>query len=131
MKRRSDKIPTRGKYNIFGISIDPQDNQLFDFFKHYNLDCVFFDYRDYPPSDEQLKKWAEYLDEEFPINFRNTLYKKSEKRFNSLTLAQKYDWLREHYHVLERPIIENFDGEVLSIGGRPERVFEKVTRDEN
>ncbi len=36
------------------------------------------------------------------------------------------EWLRKHYHVLERPIIEDENFEVLIIGARPERILKEL-----
>jgi arsenate reductase-like glutaredoxin family protein len=112
--------------NIHSVGNDIEAVKLLQTLKDFEVPHAFYDYRDHPPTDEQLKKWAEYLNQDFPVNGRNTLWKKSERMFERLTLEQKFDWLRKHYQVLERPIIEDENHEILIMGARPERILKEL-----
>ncbi len=117
----------RAEFNIFGIKNDPVAIALIELLDHHNIDYKFFDYRDFPPSDEQLKRFADFDESDYPINLRSNLYKKNEKKFIQLTESARYNWLREHYHVLHRPIVENREEVVLAVGGRAERILKEMT----
>jgi arsenate reductase-like glutaredoxin family protein len=121
MKKEIKEI-VRATFNIYGIKNDPIAFRLIETLDFNQLDYIFFDLRDFPPTDEQIAKWAEYLEEEYPINTKSTLFKKNEKRFLKLSLIERLDWLRLHYHVIERPIVEDKEGQVITIGGRPETI---------
>lgn len=114
------------KYSIYGIKIDTPIIKLMEILDKFEIPYEFFDFRDFPPEEEQLRKWGDFQQEEWPINGRSTLFKKKERIFLKLTKNEKVLWLQKHYHVLERPIIENDQGEVLSIGGRQERIAKVV-----
>ena len=123
MPKNSPTIPIeRGEFNVYSIRNDSSAIRLIEILDEFGIDYKFFDYRDFPPSDEQLKKIADFDGSEYPVNPRNSLFKKSWKVFNKLTEEERFDWFREHYHVLHRPVIENREGEILSIDGRPERI---------
>lgn len=113
-------------YKIYGIRNCDQNIKLLDILEEAEVEFEFFDFRDYPPSAEQLQLWGEFEGDDFPINYRSSLFKKNKKKFDKLSDADKVAWLQEHYHCLTRPIIEDGQGDILSIGGRPERLAVKV-----
>lgn len=127
-KKDKEIIIERKTFNIYGIKNDPTSHNLIELLDHHELDYIFFDMRDFPPTDDQLRRWADFEGEEYPINGRNTIFKKKERFFLQLDEAARRDWLREHYHVISRPIVELKDEEVISIGGRPERVFKTIAQ---
>jgi arsenate reductase-like glutaredoxin family protein len=112
--------------NIFGIGNDPEMVKLLEVLNDFEVPHTFFDYRDHPPTDEQLKKWADYMNQDFPNNGRSTLFKKSERLFLKLTTMEQNDWLRKHYQVIERPIVEDENFEILIVGARPERILKEL-----
>ncbi len=109
--------------HVYGIKNDIEMEKLLQVFADFEVPHTFYDYRDYPPTDEQLAKWAEHMGQEFPVNGRSTLWKKSERMFLRLDATGRMEWLRKHYHVLERPIIEDQDFNVVAMGSRPERIL--------
>jgi arsenate reductase len=114
------------KYLIYGMKNDDQITKLLDVLEQCEIEFDFFDYRETPPTNEQLIKWAEFEGEDLPINTRSTFFKKNTKEFNKLTEIQKFDWLRKNHLLIHRPIIEDEEGNVLSVGGRPERIAKTV-----
>ena len=82
LKRTQDIPLVRAEFNIFGIKNDPQATTLIELFDYHAIEYKFFDFRDFPPTDEQLQRFADFLDEEYPLNQRSNLYKKNEKKFN-------------------------------------------------
>ena len=125
--KKKELILEKKEYNIFSVKNDPISDRLVEIFEFHSVDFAFFDFRDFPPTDEQMKAWAEFESDDYPINYRNTLFKKNERWFKKAEEGKKYDWLREHYHVLNRPVVEDRDGKVLTIGGRPERILRNIT----
>ena len=125
-KHHNDEIDLNN-FKMFGVAFDPICDRLRELFKTFEVPFHFSDMRLVPPSDEHLKRWAEFLGDEYPINLRSTLFKKSEKRFYQLEHRLRLEWLREHYHVIQRPIIETANGEVFMIGGRPETILKALT----
>lgn len=113
-------------YIIWGVGNDDQLVKLKAILEEFEVDFEFRDFRDYPPSVDDLLKWGEHEGEEFPLNPRSTFVKKNRKNFDKLTTAKKAEWLARNYQAISRPIIEDGDGEVLSIGGRPERLLKTV-----
>lgn len=113
-------------FKIFGVKNDELITKLIEILDFHEVEYEFLDFRDCPPSDEQLYKWGEFEGVELPTNPRNSLFKRNKKKFDLLENPKKADWIRQNYHVIIRPIIENDAGEVLSIGGRPERLAKTV-----
>lgn len=117
----------RDVFKIYGVKNDDQIQKLLDFLTLAEVPFEFLDFRDNPPTDEQLISWAEYENMDYILNTKSRSFKEGEKKFNSLkTDKEKFDWIRKNYHLIIRPIIENEAGEILSIGGRPERVAKVV-----
>jgi len=112
--------------HVWGLKHEDQMDKLLQVFADYDVPHTFHDYRDDQPTDEQFQKWAEYLNQDFPVNLRSTLWKKSERMFLRLTHSERMEWLRKHYHVLERPIVEDENFEVLMTGARPERILKEL-----
>ncbi|EQC50516.1 ArsC/Spx/MgsR family protein [Bacteriovorax sp. DB6_IX] len=116
-------------YKIYGIRNCEQNEKLLEILDEAEVEYEFFDFRDYPPSEEQLEQWGEFEGEEYPINYRSSLFKKNKKKFDKLSDQQKVVWLQQHYHCLLRPVIiqESEDSqEILAVGGRPERLAQKA-----
>jgi arsenate reductase-like glutaredoxin family protein len=113
-------------YKIYGVKNDAEIEKLLEILELHEVSFEFLDFRDFPPTNEQLLKWGEFDGTEFPINERSTFVKKNRKIFNGLTANEKFEWLRKHHQILIRPIIENEAEEVISIGGRPERLMKVV-----
>ena len=111
---------------IYSIGNDPEAVKLRQTLEEFEVPHTFFDYRDHPPTDEQLVKWADYMNQDFPVNTRSTLWKKSERMFRKLTPPLQMEWLRKHYQVLERPIVEDENFEILLMGTRPERILKEL-----
>jgi len=114
------------KYYIYGVRNCEQNDKLIEILDEVEIEYEFFDFRDFPPTAEQLKDWGEFEEEDFPINFRSNLFKKNKKKFDKMDEEKKILWLQEHYHCLNRPIITTEQGEILSVGGRPERIAKTV-----
>ncbi|MFZ4713227.1 MAG: hypothetical protein ACOYL6_05935 [Bacteriovoracaceae bacterium] len=113
-------------FKIYGVKNDPEMEKLLEILDLNACPHEFYDFRDFPPTDEQLLKWGEFDGTEFPINERSTFVKKNRKQFAALEQKDKFEWLRKHHVILIRPIIENQEGEVLSTGGRPERLLKVI-----
>ena len=113
-------------YNIYGIRNCEQNEKLLDILEEAEVEFEFFDFRDFPPTEEQLREWGEFESDDFPINYRSSLFKKNKKKFDKMNDGDKVVWLQQHYHCLIRPIITNDQGDILSIGGRPERLAKTV-----
>lgn len=114
------------QFQIYSVKNDPETQKLLDILDQCEVPYVFRDFRDYPPQSDQIEKWAEYEGSQYPINLRSTFFKKNKKNFDRLSDSQKKDWLSKNYIALLRPIIEDDNGTVLSIGGRPERLAKIV-----
>ena len=112
--------------HIYSIKNDPDTAKLLQVMEEHEVPLTFYDHRDHPPEDEQLKKWAEFMGQDFAVDGRSTLWKKSERMFLRLDEAGRMEWLRKHYHVLKRPILEDENHEILVIGGRPERILKDL-----
>jgi arsenate reductase-like glutaredoxin family protein len=112
--------------NVYSVGNDIEAVKLRQVLEDFEVPHTFFDFRDHPPTDEQLTRWAEYLNQDFPVNTRSTLWKKSERMFMRLDPLEQMEWLRKHYQVLERPIIEDENFEILITGARPERILKEL-----
>jgi len=113
-------------YKIYGVKNDEQIAKLLEILEDCEIEFDFFDYRDCPPTNEQIINWAEFEGDDFPINLRSTFFKKNKKHFVKLSHDDKCSWLRKNYICLLRPVIENEENEILSIGGRPEKLASKI-----
>ncbi len=114
------------KFIIFGIQNDELNQKLLGILEDAEVNFEFRDYRNFPPTPQQLSRWAEFEGEDFPINGRSSFFKKNKKHFIKLDDAEKYQWLSKNYHAILKPIIEDDSENVLSIGGRPERLAVQV-----
>lgn len=114
------------QYKIYAVKNDDGIQKLLDILTEFETSFEFFDFKEFPPTDEQLKKWAAFEGVEYPINERSTFVKKNRKNFQKLTELEKYEWLRKNNHIILRPVIEDENDDVLSIGGRPERLLKVV-----
>lgn len=112
--------------HIWALKHEDQMDKLIQVFNDFEVPFTFHDYRDDQPEDDRLMRWAEYLQQDYPVNGRSTLWKKSERMFMRLEPAERMNWLRKHYHVLERPIVEDENFEVLMTGARPERILKEL-----
>jgi arsenate reductase-like glutaredoxin family protein len=112
--------------HIWALKHEDQMDKLIQVFSDFEVPYTFHDYRDDQPEDDRLMRWAEYLQQDYPVNGRSTLWKKSERMFMRLEPAERMNWLRKHYHVLERPIVEDENFEVLMTGARPERILKEL-----
>jgi arsenate reductase-like glutaredoxin family protein len=112
--------------HIWALKHEDQMDKLIQVFTDFEVPFTFHDYRDDQPEDDRLMRWAEYLQQDYPVNGRSTLWKKSERMFMRLEPAERMNWLRKHYHVLERPIVEDENFEVLLTGARPERILKEL-----
>jgi arsenate reductase-like glutaredoxin family protein len=112
--------------HIYSVKNDPDTAKLLEVLESFEVPLTFYDHRDHPPEDGKLKAWAEEMGQDYPVRGRSTLWKKSERMFLRLEEADRYEWLRKHYHVLERPIIEDENGAILAMGGRPERLLKDL-----
>ena len=113
-------------YRIYGSDYDVLCTRLGEILKMADIPHTIVDLQDWPPSDEQILKWGEFEGEEYPINGRSTPFKKFERQFKRLDKEAQLEWLRKNAHVFTRPIIEDENGVVLAIGGRPERLAKSV-----
>lgn len=113
-------------YKIYGMKNDDQITKLLEVLDMCEISYDFFDFREFPPTNEQFLKWAEFEGEDLPINTRSTFFKKNQKEYSKLSEIQRFDWLRKNHLLIHRPIIEDEDGTVLSVGGRPERIAKVV-----
>lgn len=114
-------------YKIYGAKNDEAITlRLLEILDTYEVPYEFFDFKEFPPTDEQLLKWAEHEGMELPINERSTFFKNNKRHFVKMTDTEKRDWLRKNNHLIIRPIIENEEEEILMMGGRPERIVKVV-----
>lgn len=113
-------------HRIYGSAYDPNCTRLCEILTMAEIPHTLVDLKEWPPTDEQILRWGEFAGEDYPINRRSTPFKKFERQFLRLDKAGQLEWLRKNSHVLERPIVEDENAEVLSIGGRPERVAKQV-----
>lgn len=113
-------------HRIYGSQYDPNCTRLCEILTMAEIPHTLVDLKEWPPTDEQILKWGEFAGEDYPINGRSTPFKKYERQFQRLERPAQLEWLRKNSHVLERPIVEDEEGQVLSIGGRPERVAKSV-----
>ena len=113
-------------YTIYGSDYDPNCTRLVELLEAVEIEHTLVDLKKWPPTDEQIIKWGEFQGEEYAINGRSTPFKKIERVFKKWTKQEQMNWIRLNPHVLERPIIEDPEGVVLSMGGRPERVAKNV-----
>ncbi len=95
------------QYKIYAVKNDDGIQKLLDILTEYETDFEFFDFKEFPPTDEQLKKWGAFEGTDYPINERSTAVKKSRKDFLKLSDLAKCEWLRKHHLVILRPIIED------------------------
>lgn len=110
-------------FKIYGVKNDEYQQKLLDILDSAEIEYQFYDFREFPPDKDQIIIWAEFLGEDFPLNLRSSFFKKNKKKFEKLaSFEQKVLWLGKNYHALAKPIIEDEGGEILSIGGRPERL---------
>ncbi len=112
--------------HVWGIRNEPEMEKLLQIFADFEVPHQFYDLRDFPPEDAQLLKWAEFLNQDYPNAGRSTLWKKSERMFLRLSEPERLNWIRKHYHVIERPVVEDETGAVLIIGARPERIAKEL-----
>ncbi|EQC47885.1 arsenate reductase family protein [Bacteriovorax sp. Seq25_V] len=107
---------------IYGVKNDPLIMKLIDILEEAEVNFEFKDFRDHRPTPEQLMQWADFMEEEFPLNYRSTFVKKNKKIFDKLPSPKQYQWIIDNYQAIERPIILNEEGEIVWAGGRPERI---------
>ena len=113
-------------YNIYGVKNDPGIEKLLAILDECEIEYRFYDIRSFPPTHEQLDRWAEFEGVDLPINERSSFVKKNRKKYSKLPLKEQKDWLIKNYIAIVRPIIDDETEEVLSIGGRPERLAKTI-----
>ena len=113
-------------YHIYGVGNDEIIIKLRDILDQAQVEYEFFDFKDFPPTNEQLEKWAEHEGCEFAINEKSSLFKKNKKHWNKANYDQRLEFIQKNYRLIVKPIIEDEHGEIISIGGRPERLAKKV-----
>lgn len=114
-------------FKIYGAKNDEVITlRLLEILDLYEVPYEFIDFKEFPPTDEQLIKWGEHEGMELPINERSTFFKNNKRHYVKMTDAEKRDWLRKNNHLIIRPIIENEEEEILMMGGRPERIVKVV-----
>lgn len=115
-----------GIYKIYGVKNCEIIEKLIEILDDAEVDYIFHDFRDHTPTEEQIEEWAEFLGDEYPINYRSPFYKKNKKHFDRFNEAQKISWIQQNYRVIMRPIIYDEFDELSAIGGRPERLAKQV-----
>ncbi|MCK5883378.1 MAG: hypothetical protein KAG61_06800 [Bacteriovoracaceae bacterium] len=106
---------------VYGIRSCEKIRKLKELFEKHEVEFEFIDLLKNPPSLEKLAEWTNYLGE-LPINKRGATYKKMRKKFDKLEEDEQIKLMLKDVAIIERPIIE-YEGEVVGIGGRPERIF--------
>ena len=94
-------------FHIYGVGNDETILKLRDILDQAEVEHEFFDFKDFPPTTEQLEKWAEYekvLDKEYQnpeklneifvnvtddLSYARTFYKNRSVRVYLNGLAQK------------------------------------------
>lgn len=106
---------------VYGIESCDKIRKLFALFDEHEIEYQFVDLRKNPPTEEQITAWEEFAGD-MPINRRGTTYKSFKKKFDSATRPEQVKMMLQSVACFERPIIER-DGEVIAVGGRPERLL--------
>ncbi len=106
---------------MYGILSCEKIRKFFSLFEEYEIEFEFIDLKKNPPTVEKIEEWEAFLGE-LPINRRGTTYKDFKKKFESAERAEKIKMMQQNVPCIERPILER-DGEVIAVGGRPERLF--------
>ena len=66
----------------------------------------FIDFKKIPPTAAQIKRWGEFFGE-LPVNKKGITYKKFKDEYESLSTAQKIQFLIENTSMIKRPVLEN------------------------
>ncbi len=106
---------------VYGIRSCEKIRKLFEMFEKHEIEFEFVDLIKTPPTIEKIEEWADFYGE-LPINKRGATYKKMRKKFDQLSEEDQIKVMLKNVAIIERPIIE-YEGEVVGIGGRPERIF--------
>lgn len=109
---------------LYGIKSCEKIRKFFNLFEKFGVEFTFVDLLKTPPSREKVSEWTEFYGE-LPINTRGASYKKIKKFFDKYDEKKKLDTALKNVALFERPILEH-QGEVVCIGGRPERIFKEL-----
>ena len=66
-------------YYIYGVKNDDQITKLTDILDECEIEYEFRDFRDFPPTVEQLQRWGEFEGEDLPMNLRSNFFKKNKR----------------------------------------------------
>lgn len=109
---------------VYGIQSCEKIRKFFALFEKHDIEFTFVDLIKSPPSAEKVEEWIDFYGE-LPINTRGATYKKMRFKFDKMDDKTKLNTAIKTVALFERPIIE-YEGEVVCIGGRPERIFKEL-----
>jgi arsenate reductase len=101
-------------FKMFGINNCDTVKKAKNILEKKKINFEFVDFKKYPPTKNEIKKWSESLGE-LPVNKKGTTYRKFKDEFESLSESKKIDFLVVHSSMIKRPILEKNE-EVVHIG---------------
>lgn len=84
------------------------------FLEKNQVSYQFVDFKKTPPTKTQISVWTDYMGE-LPINKKGMTYRKYKDHYDSLSTADKVDFIIANPAVIKRPVLES-EGKTIAVG---------------
>lgn len=92
---------------IYGIRNCDTIKKTLDWFDQQGADYEFIDYKQQPPTEEQLRAWFPHVGWENLINKRGTTWRRIEEaRRDKLTPEKAISLMIEYPSIIKRPVVD-------------------------
>jgi Spx/MgsR family transcriptional regulator len=99
---------------LFGIPNCDTVKKARTFLEKKKVAFEFVDFKKTPPTNEDIKRWAEAFGG-LPVNKSGLTYKKHKDHFEGLAETARVEFLCSNSSMIKRPILEK-NGKVLAFG---------------
>lgn len=111
-------------HKLFGIPNCDTVKKARSYLDAIKLTYEFIDFKKSPPTKDLILIWEKAFGS-LPVNTKGLTYKKHKEEFESLSKAEKINFLISHSSMIKRPILQR-DDQVLSFGFNPEEYKTKL-----
>lgn len=112
-------------FKIYGIYNCDKIKKIKELLEREEIEFEYIDYKNFTPSVEKIQEWGDFYGE-LPVNKRGTVYKKIKKQYETSEYDDQVNLMIKNKSCILRPIVESTSGEILAIGGRPERILSGI-----